>query len=107
MLFSSSRKSVMMMSACDMAPHDADPKPGSGPLTGLLDGVRRGDRAALEQLMAVVYPELRRIAARYMRLERPGHTLQNHRARPRGVRPSVRLRPGLAESRALFRGRVA
>jgi RNA polymerase sigma factor (TIGR02999 family) len=60
----------------DMAPEHADEKPGSGPLTDLLEGVRRGDRAALEQLAAVVYPELRRIAARYMRLERPGHTLQ-------------------------------
>jgi RNA polymerase sigma factor (TIGR02999 family) len=66
----------MMMSACHMAANEADPTPGPGPLTGLLDGVRRGDRAALEQLTAVVYPELRQIAGRYMRSERPGHTLQ-------------------------------
>lgn len=59
-----------------MAPEDAVPKPDAGALTGLLDNVRRGDRAALDQLAAVVYPELRRIAARYMRLERPEHTLQ-------------------------------
>jgi RNA polymerase sigma factor (TIGR02999 family) len=35
-----------------------------------------GDRAALEKLIPVVYQELHRIAARYMRHESPGHTLQ-------------------------------
>jgi RNA polymerase sigma factor (TIGR02999 family) len=45
-------------------------------LTTLLDGVRRGDRAALDELTARVYPELRRIAAHYMRGERSEHTLQ-------------------------------
>jgi RNA polymerase sigma factor (TIGR02999 family) len=45
-------------------------------LTTLLEGVRRGDRAALDELTVRVYPELRRIAAHYMRLERPEHTLQ-------------------------------
>jgi len=35
-----------------------------------------GDEAALEQLMPLVYDELRRIAGRYMKGERPGHTLQ-------------------------------
>ena len=33
-----------------------------------------GNRAALEELIPVVYPELRRIAARYLRRERVGHT---------------------------------
>jgi hypothetical protein len=36
----------------------------------------RGDREALESLMPVVYAELRRQAARHLRRERPGHTLQ-------------------------------
>jgi len=36
----------------------------------------KGDRDALEDLIPVVYGELRRIAARYFRHERPGHTLQ-------------------------------
>jgi RNA polymerase sigma factor (TIGR02999 family) len=35
-----------------------------------------GDRAALHRVVTVLYPELRRIAQRYMRRERPGHTLQ-------------------------------
>jgi len=48
----------------------------SGPVTDLLHRTQRGDRAALEQLSGLVYHELRRIAARSMRGERPGHTLQ-------------------------------
>jgi RNA polymerase sigma-70 factor, ECF subfamily len=35
-----------------------------------------GDRAALDRLMPVVYTELRRQAARHLRRERAGHTLQ-------------------------------
>ena len=35
-----------------------------------------GDRAALDQLLPVVYQELRRMAGSYLRQENPGHTLQ-------------------------------
>lgn len=35
-----------------------------------------GDQEALDQLMPLVYTELRRLADRYLRRERPGHTLQ-------------------------------
>ena len=35
-----------------------------------------GDRAALEELMPLVYDELRKQARRYLRRERPNHTLQ-------------------------------
>lgn len=35
-----------------------------------------GDQAALEELMPLVYDELRRLAHHYMSRERPGHTLQ-------------------------------
>jgi RNA polymerase sigma factor (TIGR02999 family) len=45
-------------------------------VTALLEGVRAGDREARERLIALVYPELRNIAARYLRTERPDHTLQ-------------------------------
>jgi RNA polymerase sigma factor (TIGR02999 family) len=45
-------------------------------VTGLLELVRAGNTDAREQLVALVYPELRRIAARYLRAERPDHTLQ-------------------------------
>ena len=42
----------------------------------LLEDVRRGKQEAIDELIAVVYPELREIAARYLRSERPHHTLQ-------------------------------
>ena len=45
-------------------------------LTALLVSWRQGDQAAAEKLIATVYDELRRLAGRYMREERPGHTLQ-------------------------------
>src|SRR5580692_9914744 len=35
-----------------------------------------GDQCALERLAPIVYEELRRLAHRYMRRERPGHSLQ-------------------------------
>lgn len=47
-----------------------------GPVTQHLLAWTSGNRAALEELIPVVYPELRRIAGRYLRRERVGHTLQ-------------------------------
>jgi len=38
--------------------------------------LRSGDRHAADRLMALFYPELRRMAAARMRRERPGHTWQ-------------------------------
>lgn len=45
-------------------------------VTQLLLAWRGGDDSALERLMPIVYDELRRLAASYMRRERPDHTLQ-------------------------------
>ena len=45
-------------------------------LTELLLEWRAGDNDALDRLTPLVYDELRRIAHRYMRRERSGHTLQ-------------------------------
>ena len=45
-------------------------------LTRLLEKWQRGDTAAAEELVPLVYSELRRIAAAKMRAERGGHTLQ-------------------------------
>jgi RNA polymerase sigma factor (TIGR02999 family) len=42
----------------------------------LVESARRGDEQALSALMPLVYDELRRLAASYMRRERPGQTLQ-------------------------------
>ena len=47
-----------------------------GDVTQLLLAWSKGDRDALEGLIPVVYGELRRIATRYLRHERVGHTLQ-------------------------------
>jgi len=41
-----------------------------------LNGVARGDRQALNDLLPIVYQELRKLAARYLNGERAGHTLQ-------------------------------
>lgn len=50
----------------------------SGPrsVTALLGDWSRGNHAALDQLLPLVYAELRRVAARQLRDERPDHTLQ-------------------------------
>jgi RNA polymerase sigma-70 factor, ECF subfamily len=42
----------------------------------LLIDWRNGDQTALDRLLPLVYEELHRIAARYMRRERTAHTLQ-------------------------------
>lgn len=47
-----------------------------GEVTRLLGRWKAGDRSALEALMPIVYRELRRRAAGYLRHERAGHTLQ-------------------------------
>jgi RNA polymerase sigma factor (TIGR02999 family) len=49
----------------------------AGDVTQLLAQWRSGDREALDRLMPLVYQELRAIAGRYLRNERPGHTLQS------------------------------
>src|SRR4026207_170638 len=49
---------------------------GETNITELLVGYGRGDKGALDQLMPIVYDELRRQAARYLRREQAGHTLQ-------------------------------
>src|SRR5687767_4166350 len=45
-------------------------------VTALLGDWSRGDQTALNQLLPLVYAELRRVAARQLRNERAGHTLQ-------------------------------
>jgi RNA polymerase sigma factor (TIGR02999 family) len=48
-----------------------------GDVTQLLVQWRNGDRESLDQLIPLVYQELRTIAGRFLRNERPGHTLQS------------------------------
>ena len=57
---------------------DADlPTPPPGDITILLRAWSEGDDAARDRLMPVVYEELRRRAARFLRRERPDHTLRS------------------------------
>lgn len=52
-------------------------KAPSGDVTVLLRAWSKGDEAAFSRLVEQVYPELRRMARRYMRNEHPTHTLQS------------------------------
>ena len=49
---------------------------GEGAATELLIAWAGGDDRARERMLPLVYDELRRLAAGYLRRERPGHTLQ-------------------------------
>jgi RNA polymerase sigma factor (TIGR02999 family) len=51
-------------------------KEGSAEITQLLARLNSGDSEVSARLIALVYPELRAIAGRAMRRERPDHTLQ-------------------------------
>ncbi len=60
---------------------DEDRAAGADPssvhdLDALVERATRGDAPALEALMPLVYGELRRLAAHYLKGERPGQTLQ-------------------------------
>ncbi len=48
----------------------------TGEVTRLLIDMQAGNKDAEERLLAVLYDELRRLAASYLRRERPDHTLQ-------------------------------
>ncbi len=51
-------------------------EPGDHRVTQLLAVIGEGDRRAAEELLPLVYGELRRVAAARMAQEAPGHTLQ-------------------------------
>jgi RNA polymerase sigma factor (TIGR02999 family) len=74
-----------------------------GDVTTLLEAVRAGSPDARDQLVALLYGELRRVAGDLMRRERPGHTLQPtalvHEALLRLLRPEAL---GNAQNRAQF-----
>ena len=48
----------------------------TGEVTTLLRAMKSGDAAAADRLLALVYKELHVLAEKYMRRERPDHTLQ-------------------------------
>jgi RNA polymerase sigma factor (TIGR02999 family) len=45
-------------------------------ITGLLNDLGRGETGAHAEIVPLIYPELRKMAARYLRRERQDHTLQ-------------------------------
>jgi len=48
---------------------------GEGAVTQLLRRYNQGDRAAADQVIPLLYDDLRRLARQRLRSERPGHTL--------------------------------
>jgi RNA polymerase sigma factor (TIGR02999 family) len=48
----------------------------SGQITLILSAIEQGDQQAAEQLLPLVYAELRQLAAQKLRHEKPGQTLQ-------------------------------
>jgi RNA polymerase sigma-70 factor (ECF subfamily) len=63
---------------------------------------RAGDREALHVLIPVVYDELRRIARRHLRRERPDHTLQSTALVHEAYLRLIRQGPADVENRAHF-----
>lgn len=45
-------------------------------VTGILEAIQQGDAQAADELLPLVYEELRRLAASRMAQEKPGQTLQ-------------------------------
>jgi RNA polymerase sigma factor (TIGR02999 family) len=59
-----------------MANTTGETRPSPGAVTQMLAKVGAGSQAAFDELFPLVYAELRRIASREMRREKPGRTLQ-------------------------------
>lgn len=76
--------------------------PGPEEITRLLADWSQGDRAALDKLLPLVYDELRRLSAYYMRQERPDHLLQTTALVHEAYLRLVDQRQGNYQSRAHF-----
>jgi RNA polymerase sigma factor (TIGR02999 family) len=50
---------------------------GSEDISGLIAAWGAGEEEALDKLMSLIYPELRRIARRHLDRRQPGHTLES------------------------------
>src|SRR5262245_12494392 len=70
-------------------------------VTQLLDAVSRGEKQAAQQLLPLVYEELRRLAAGYLEHEKAGQTLQ-----PTALVHEAYLRLVGSEPEASWRGRA-
>jgi RNA polymerase sigma factor (TIGR02999 family) len=74
----------------------------SHPVSELLVRWKAGDPEALEALVPLVYKELRDIARRHLRRERPGHTLQSAALVHEAYLRLLDQRPFETENRAHF-----
>jgi len=79
----------------------------SQPVTLLLAQWRGGDGAALKALIPLVYDELHRLAAHYLRSERHGHTLQSTALINEAYMRLVGQEPGDISNRTHFLGVAA
>src|SRR4051794_22653409 len=66
---------IIHRTSINKGPPASDPSE-AGEVSKLLHAWSEGDRSALERLTPIIYKELHRLAGRYMRSERPGHSLQ-------------------------------
>jgi RNA polymerase sigma factor (TIGR02999 family) len=73
-------------------------------VTVLLQAIRKGDPDAMDRLMPLVYPEIRKLAARHMDRERRNHTLQPTALVNEAYLRLVDRREASWESRAHFLG---
>ena len=80
---------------------------GPGEVTQLLERWSNGDASALDELTPLVYAELRKLAAGYVRRERPGHTLQATALVNEAYLRLIGQRPGGWSGRSHFYGIAA
>jgi RNA polymerase sigma factor (TIGR02999 family) len=78
------------------------PEESSGPVTEFLERWSKGDDGALQDLIPVVYRELRRVAHRQLRSERADHTLQSTALVNEAFVRLLGSRPGQLQNRAHF-----
>jgi len=76
--------------------------PATPDVTVLLSQLTRGDEQAASNLIPLVYKELREIAGRYMKRERPDHTLQATALVHEAYLKLVQQQPANWENRAHF-----
>ncbi len=76
-------------------------------VTQLLDRWNHGDLEALDELMPLIYDELRKMARRYMRRQTPGHTLQTTALIHEAYLRMVKQKEKHFENRAHFFGVAA
>ncbi|HKE33568.1 MAG TPA: sigma-70 family RNA polymerase sigma factor [Candidatus Acidoferrum sp.] len=81
--------------------------PDDEPITMLLHRFASGDKSAIDRLVPLLYPELRKLARSYMHNEKVGHTLQPTALVHQAYMKLVKQDQGDFRSRAHFLGVAA